>query len=301
LVIILLFPVAYGVDFRWVTIKRDEEGEQEGKGLLDGDYLQAQRLSERIASETDQPLFYIDMQGEVAESRRAFEDDPMVREALAIVEERGDVLGHGLSHVRKVAVDAGALVLAEMDMKAPGEERQRMLLLAHLAGLLHDIRREQPEHAQRGADEAEVILRDFDLEERERKAIVQAIRNHEAFKPEEPLEEPSLQLLSDALYDADKFRWGPDNFTETVWMMVAPFEVPLSALLGHFDTSLAGIVRIKETFRTPTGRQYGPDFIDKGLEIGEKLYEELVKTHGLSEGEIQQVDRNDPKGPEREN
>ncbi|RJP33009.1 MAG: hypothetical protein C4536_04625 [Actinobacteria bacterium] len=249
--------------------------------MLQGEYLEAQELCKRLASEIDPPLFYVDKGGEYEASRRAFESDPVVQRALAIVEERGDVLGHGLSHVRKVAVDAGALVLIEMDRGASEEEKRRALLLAHLAGVLHDIRREQPEHAQRGADEAEAILMDFDLEERERTAIVQAIRNHEAFKPEVPLGEPSLQLLSDALYDADKFRWGPDNFTETVWLMVAPFKVPLSALLGHFDTSLEGIVRIKDTFRTPTGREYGPDFIAKGLLIGERLYEELAKTYEI--------------------
>jgi len=244
--------------------------------LLEGEYLEAQRLSERLASEIEPPLFYIDKKEEVAASLSFFEGDPVVEHGLSIVEERGDVLGHGLSHVRKVAVDAGALVLIEMSRDASPEERQRALLLAHLAGVLHDIRREQPEHAQRGADEARAILNGFDLSDGERAAIVQAIRNHEAFKPAVPLEDASLQVLSDALYDADKFRWGPDNFTETVWMMVAPFKVPLSALLGHFENSLEGIVRIKDTFRTPTGREYGPDFIAKGLQIGERLYEELA-------------------------
>jgi len=248
--------------------------------LLEGEYLEAQKLCKRLASQVEQPRFYVDRKGEYEASRRAFESDPMVGRALDIVKERGDVLGHGLSHVRKVAVDAGALVLIEMDQEASQEEKRRALLLAHLAGVLHDIRREQPEHAQRGADEAEAILSDFDLEERERGAIVQAIRNHEAFKPEVPLDDPSLQLLSDALYDADKFRWGPDNFTETVWFMLAPFNIPIAAMLGHFNTSLEGIVKIKDTFRTPTGQEYGPDFIAKGLQIGERLYDELAKTYG---------------------
>ncbi|MEW6555510.1 MAG: hypothetical protein AB1384_14640 [Actinomycetota bacterium] len=259
--------------------------------MLDGEYLEAKRLCESIASGMEPPLFYVDKMAEVGESRATFESDPMVGRALAIVEERGDVLGHGLSHVRKVAVDAGALVLIETGGEEPEGRRHRLLLLAHLAGALHDIRREQPEHAQRGADEAAVILEDFDLGGGERAAIVQAIRNHEAFKPETPLEDPSLQLLSDALYDADKFRWGPDNFTETVWNMVAPFKVPLSAMLGHFDTSLRGIERISGTFRTPTGREYGPDFITKGLLIGERLYEELSRAHAGGESGRGDIDR----------
>ncbi|MBC7229882.1 MAG: hypothetical protein H5T74_05775 [Actinobacteria bacterium] len=245
-------------------------------GLLDGEYLEAQRLSLRIAAELGPPLFYAERREEVERSRESFGQDPLVGAALAIVEDRGDILGHGLSHVRKVAVDAGALVLIDMDRGAGEERINRAVLLAHLAGVLHDIRREQPEHAQRGAEEAERILGGFDLAAGERTAIVQAIRNHEAFKPATPLEDASLQILSDALYDADKFRWGPDNFTETVWMMAAPHRIPLALLLEHFETSMRGIARISETFRTPTGRLYGPDFIARGLRIGERLYGELT-------------------------
>ncbi len=230
----------------------------------------------RIASEMGTPLFYCEKRDEVERSRESFELEPMVGAALSIVEEKGDLLGHGLTHVRKVAVDAGALVLIDMDRRAGEKARRRTVLLAHLAGVLHDIRREQPEHALRGAEEAERILEGFELTAGERRAIAQAIRNHEAFKPASPLEDASLQILSDALYDADKFRWGPDNFTETVWMMVAPHRIPLALLLANFKASMRGIARISETFRTPTGRLYGPDFIARGLRIGERLYGELT-------------------------
>jgi hypothetical protein len=249
-----------------------------GKRLLEGDYLEAQKLSERIAAEMEPPLFYVDKKDEVETSRVIFETHPMVQACMDIVKERADRFGHGLSHVRKVAVDAGALVIIEMDEGRPEEARSRMLLLSHIAGVLHDIRRLEPDHAQRGAEEAALVLRNFDLEDREREAVVQAIRNHEAFKPAEPLQDPSMQILSDALYDADKFRWGPDNFTETVWMMVAPTRVPLDLLMEHFAPSMKGIERITGTFRTSTGREYGPDFIAKGLEIGEKLCTELAGT-----------------------
>jgi hypothetical protein len=249
-----------------------------GKRLLEGDYLEAQKLSERIAAEMEPPRFYVDKKDEVETSRVIFETHPMVQACMDIVKERADRFGHGLSHVRKVAVDAGALVIIEMDEGRSEEERSRILLLSHIAGVLHDIKRLEADHAQKGAAEAGLILRDFDLEDREREAVVEAIRNHEAFKPAEPLDDPSMQLLSDALYDADKFRWGPDNFTETVWMMVAPTQVPLAMLLQHFAPSMRGIERITDTFRTPTGREYGPDFVAKGLEIGEKLCRELTET-----------------------
>jgi len=38
---------------------------------------------------------------------------------------------------------------------------------------------------------------------------------------------------------------------------------------------MGGIRKIKNTFRTGTGRRYGPEFIDFGLEIGNGIYREL--------------------------
>lgn len=247
--------------------------------MLNGEYLEAKNISERIASEMKPPRFYLDKKKETEASERLLEKHPMVQACLKIVETRADRMGHGLSHVRKVAVDAGALVMIEEEGIVTDENPDRLVMLAHIAGVLHDIKREEPEHAQRGAEEAGRVLKDFDLEETERRAIIQAISNHEAFKPAKPLDNPSLQLLSDALYDADKFRWGPDNFTETLWEMVAPRKIPIAKLLDRFMPGLKGIERIKDTFRTPTGRMYGPDFIDRGLEIGKRLYEELRRVN----------------------
>jgi hypothetical protein len=39
---------------------------------------------------------------------------------------------------------------------------------------------------------------------------------------------------------------------------------------------MEGVERIRETFRSETGRHYGPDFIDRGMEIGRRLYAELT-------------------------
>jgi HD superfamily phosphohydrolase YqeK len=239
---------------------------------LEGDYLEAKTLSERIAAEFPPPRFYVEKSREVALSQELFLAHPAVQAALQVILEREDRLGHGISHVRKVAVDAGALVFIE---NGDSHQAERLVFLAHLAGVLHDIKREERDHAQRGAEEAERVLSAFDITPPESRAVVQAIRNHEAFKPAEPLDDPSYQLLSDALYDADKFRWGPDNFTDTLWFMVAPRKVPLDTLLQHFIPGLKGIERIARTFRSATGKAYGPDFISLGLEIGRRIYDEL--------------------------
>jgi hypothetical protein len=82
-------------------------------------------------------------------------------------------------------------------------------------------------------------------------------------------------VISDALYDADKFRWGPDNFTITLWQMLRFSQASIVRLIRRFPKGMRGISDIKDTFRTDPGRTYGPEFIDLGLRIGEKIYEFL--------------------------
>ena len=246
------------------------------KHLPDQEYRRAIDLSRRIAAEVGTPRFYLEREREAALSREWFAAEPLVEGALRIVGERGDFLGHGLIHVQKVAIDIGALILIE-EGGAPADARvRRLVLLAHLAGLLHDIRRSEKNHAERGAEEAAGILASFPLRDEESAGVTGAIRNHEAFRPFRTDVGPTARLLADALYDADKFRWGPDNFTETLWAMIIPRGIPLQKLLPRFLAGLEGIRKVRESFRTATGQEYGPDFIDRGLTIGRRLYEELT-------------------------
>jgi hypothetical protein len=105
--------------------------------------------------------------------------------------------------------------------------------------------------------------------------MVDAIGNHEAFPPSTPLANPDAQLLS----DADKFRWGPDNFTEIIWDISDALNISIEIVLDHFPAGLKILEKIRGIFRTFTGREYGPDFIALGQKIGEKLYKELQKEH----------------------
>jgi len=206
-----------------------------------------------------------------------FRSSPLVRECLDLVSGREDGIGHGIGHSRKVAIDAGAISLVEYAPFRQRSEVRRMVLLAYVAGVLHDIRRLEKDHAQVSAGEAALLLARFDLADREVAAITGAIRNHEAFREAETLADPLAQFLSDALYDADKFRWGPDNFTEMLWDMVEYRKASLDALLKRFLKGMEGITRIRETFRTRTGKIYGPDFIDRGIEIGMKFYTAMLE------------------------
>ena len=235
-------------------------------------------LSRKIAAEVGTPRFYLEREREVALSRELFAAEPLVAAGIRLAEERGDCLGHGLIHIRKVAIDVGALILIEEGGGLPGARVRRLVLLAHLSGLLHDIRRTEKDHAERGADEAARLLTSFPIQDDECAGIAGAIRNHEAFRPFRTEAGPTERLLSDALYDADKFRWGPDNFTEMLWDMVEYRKASLDALLTRFLKGMEGIKRIRETFRTHTGKIYGPDFIDRGIEIGMKFYTDILQS-----------------------
>ena len=240
-------------------------------------YRHAKEIARRITGEVGEPSFYSEQKRAVETSDRAFRDHPLVVQALNVLGTDPDRKGHGLSHITKVAVDAGAIILVEREQVDAPDRVFRLVALAHVAGVLHDIKREEKDHARKGAEEAGRLLLDFDLSKGERSAIVDAITNHEAFRPVLPLNHPDWQLLSDVLYDADKFRWGPDNFSEMLWDMVSRRNVPLSAVLGRFLKGMEGVGRIRDTFRSNTGRHYGPDFIDRGMEIGRRLYAELTR------------------------
>jgi hypothetical protein len=244
--------------------------------MLSEEYLEAKNLSESIAADVGTPLFYREKAEDIAHSFRLLASEKMVKTCIKIVKERGDMIGHGETHVQKVAIDVGAIILIEGKKTTDHEGLKRRVLLAQIAAILHDIRRSEKNHAQLGAEEAAKLLQTFALTAQERRAVCDAIGNHEAFKPAVCLDNPKDQLLSNALYDADKFRWGPDNFTETIWAMIAPRKITIDALLSRFLPGLEGVNRIRETFRTDTGKQYGPDFIDRGLEIGRRLYTVLT-------------------------
>jgi hypothetical protein len=51
-------------------------------------------------------------------------------------------------------------------------------------------------------------------------------------------------------------------------------------LIARFPWGVTGIVRISDTFRTPTGRQYGPEIIETGVAIGKEIYRYLVQHFG---------------------
>jgi len=233
--------------------------------------------SRGIAASFPQPRFYVCCREPLNLSRSLYAEDAGVLKCHKLVlPELKDDFGHGMDHAEKVALEAGALAYIEGQRLSLKESlRREACVLAQIAGLLHDLRRGQKDHAQASAFAAARILQDFSLALGKAEYIVQAIANHEAFVKPERIDSPVGQMISDALYDADKFRWGPDNFTLTLWQMLRSSQAPIGRLIRRFPKGLKGISRIKETFRTETGKIYGPEFVELGLKIGERVYQFL--------------------------
>jgi len=222
------------------------------------------------------PSFYLDHKTETEKSRQSLKTNALLRKCFSYLNEASMDSGHGLSHAEAVALDAGSII--QVEGRIQNREARfisDLIVYAQIAGLLHDIKRKEKDHTIAGSNEAKKILNDFQIEDRYKRYIAAAIRNHEAFKEFPEPEDEIAELISDSLYDADKFRWGPDNFTTTVWLMIDPTNMPVETLYGNFIGNLRYIENIKATFRTQTGKNYGPEFIDMGITIGQVIYKEM--------------------------
>lgn len=235
------------------------------------------RASRAIAASFPSPRFYDVCREDLRVSADLLARDPQIQRCRAHI--RGNLqedLGHGVEHAEKVALEAGALVHREGAALFPeGSRPRRAAVLAQIAGLLHDLCRGEKEHARASALAAAPLLDLFSFQGEEGSWILAAIANHEAFTEPQRLDNLVGQTVSDALYDADKFRWGPDNFTVTLWRMLRFSQASIPRLISRFPRGMRGIEKIRGTFRTPTGRSYGPEFIDLGLKIGGEIHKFL--------------------------
>lgn len=245
---------------------------------MDAIYLKIRNAARDIVARFPQPDFYVDHRVEVDVSRRFYRSDAAIGRLRRDMRDcLDDDFGHGMGHVEKVAIDAGSLAIIESRLAGNDEQQvKRDLLLAQCAGLLHDIRRKEKSHALKGAETAGRILKAYPLVPDEIALVCAAIRNHEAFVRLERLPARQARIISDCLYDADKFRWGPDNFTHTLWDMVGYLNPPLATFVDRYPSGMATLKKIRGTFRSQTGRRYGPQFIDLGLAIGEALYDVIL-------------------------
>jgi hypothetical protein len=239
-------------------------------------FLRLREKAVNTAEGIGPPSFYADHDEEIRRSAASFSASDMIRKCQELIDISKMHAAHGFEHLRKVAIEAGALTGIEGALRGCcPSEREEVRLCAQLAGFLHDIRRAEKDHTVAGSIEAGKILKESGLKEPYRGYVTAAIRNHEAFKEVLPSADDTAQLISDSLYDADKFRWGPDNFTTTLWLILESSRISAHALYCSFSEKMDWILKIKDTFRTQTGRKYGPEFIDLGVEIGNAIYREM--------------------------
>jgi hypothetical protein len=240
-------------------------------------YKRLQEVAHRVAKTLPVPAFYDRHASAVRFADEHLVTSELLHQCRTYLDESQLECAHGLCHCESVARDAGALILIEAPARGiAASDAAGLFLAAELAGLLHDIKRKEKDHALLGSIEAERILKDLGMEKNYRKYIADAIRNHEAFKKTQDAADKEGRLVSDALYDADKFRWGPENFTTTLWTLVNANDTPPESLHRVFQEKMRGIEKIKETFRTRTGLQFGPEIIDQGLVIGNIIYDEMT-------------------------
>ena len=245
---------------------------------MDPVYDRIRHRARQIAAQYPTPDFYTVHASRVEHSTRFLQADPVLQDLADFVSANiENDFGHGMIHAVKVTVDAGALLIIE-GIQAGYTERsiRKRLRMIQSAGLLHDIKRKQKNHALQGARYARGILDRFSFHPEEIEDICDAIRNHEAFRKQADSATPTGDLMSGCLYDADKFRWGPDNFTDTIWSMIGFSNISLSEFVGRYPRGMESLDRIKTTFRTLTGSRFGPQFIDFGIEIGERLLQVIT-------------------------
>lgn len=250
---------------------------------MDDNYYLIRERARELVAKSPPPDFYKEQSRAYERSCHYYLNNPVIRKLREFVGTCIDNdFGHGLDHSEKVAIDAGALIIIECHLAGLKEEVRidRFLLLVQCAALLHDIKRKDKNHALRSAEFAYDALSGYPFTGKEVEDICQAIRNHEAFKSMSGEFSMEGRIISDCLYDADKFRWGPDNFTHTVWDMVTFSRIPLDVFITHFPRGMKAVSKIRDTFRSETGKKYGPQFIDIGLSIGNTLYEIIRKEFG---------------------
>ncbi len=240
------------------------------KVLLD-DY---RRLALHLAGQLPSSPLYVLHHSTVLATVRLFHRDSITRRIHqwlgSRLKSRPD---HDRRHARRVALHTALLLTIETGAR-PSDDNP-LLQLGLYGGLLHDLYRGQAGHEILAGRTAGRLLRCLGVEGLSSRWVESAIRNHVAFHDGHPIPEPAAQLLSDALYDADKLEWGPENFTRTIWRMMASRDTSIAQLPRIFTSGMAFIQQVKGTFRTRTGRTYGPPIIDRGLWIGSRILERL--------------------------
>lgn len=227
----------------------------------------------RLAQTLQRPRFAASFAKEIECARLAFFEETLIcrlrDEALNFLY---DDFGFGIEHSRAVAMDAAAIVLAET-AAWPREQSRRMAILAILAGLLHDSTRLDEDSEAKAAELSQSILARYALTDEELTLVAGAIRDHDIREGYAPPSDPRAALLGAALYDADKFRYGPDIYVTSLWEFCDYEDMPTQHALKCFTAAESRLPELTGTFRSKPGRAFG----EEHLECGARLMPLLVE------------------------
>lgn len=221
------------------------------------------------------PAFITECKVEIEQSRQHFFDNPLIlklqQECLPLLY---DDTGFGIEHAKHTAIDAGALALK--DYGGPQYDTRKLVLASQVAGMLHDICRTEGEHAARGAEAAEIALARHGVEPDIIQAVMEAIARHEDVHPAKIADE-APSIVAACLYDADKFRWGPDFFTTLFWELTDYLDDAPETFIETYHQALEKLPAYLSTFRTRSGKKYGDEYITYGLKYAPEVLPLLEK------------------------
>ena len=229
----------------------------------------------RLAQTLPRPRFATSFAREIEAARMAFFYETLISrlrdEALTFLY---DDFGFGIEHSKAVAVDAAAIVLAETSAWLR-EDSRRMALLALLAGILHDATRLDEDGEAKAGELSRSILAHYPLTDGERDMVAWAIRDHEIREGYAPPHDPRAALLSAALYDADKFRYGPDIYVTSLWEFCDYEDMPAQYAVNCLEAAERRLPDLAGTFRSRPGRAFGEEYLECGERLVPLLAEEL--------------------------
>ena len=244
---------------------------------MDSVLEEIKNIARDIVSKSRKASFYEENDHVLHKSINFFSKNHLIQKIKSdVFKTLEDNFGHGYGHAKTVAIEAGVIFYLERSRTNQCLDDESCFLIPQIAGILHDICRKEKNHAVQGSIYAGNYLPNVTDDKELIDSVVYAISKHEAFC-ENNSEPPSIEakLLSHCLYDSDKFRWGPDNFSHMLWAMLEYSDITPSQFIGGYKRGMNSLVTIRSTFRSDTGKKYGPEFIDIGLEIGEELYRRI--------------------------
>jgi hypothetical protein len=229
----------------------------------------------RLAKDLPPAQFYVDQSAHVALAWDMFFNHPVVlrlqQDSIAFLY---DDYMFGIEHSKKVAQDAAAIILAE-GAWLDDNDRRHLALLAQVAGLLHDLQREEADHAGKSSLAVASVLEDYPLSAEDRDLVARAVADHEADHEPQGYPDEAARLLARALHDADKFRYGGDIFATTMWLYCDYESWSLAEIAGQFPKGIEMAESLAPTLRTEMGREYGPEILRQGARLGRMMLEKL--------------------------